>query len=434
MDNNDIKINNFTAEIAEVVTMATNGNETGEYIDEHASSFQTLENVVAVVVPVFFSIVCLIGFFGNNLVILVVTFNKQMRNTTNLLILNLAVADVLFIVCCVPFTATSYALPHSWPFGDAWCRMVQYLIYFLALVSIYTLVLMSLDRFLAVVYAVESMTWRTEGNCKIAIAATWIICAIFCTPLIFSHGESENISLGISYCGFLHNQTVPYLPEGWDVRWNLKTFTIAFFNGGYVFPLLLICGMYSIMLRRLWRQGPAGQASAESIRNKKRVVKMVLVVIVIFALSWLPIQVVLVLRSLDMFPISPFSVGIQIFSNLLSYGNSCVNPILYAFLSEPFRRGFCAVVSCIRPSGPHGLHGNNGNAPTNRFQKPKKLQHTDPPPKNTIALTINHTVIEDNGVSKNNLGDQNSKQVAQVHVQEQNALLEPNLNKETNNV
>ena len=120
MDNNDIKINNFTAEIAEVVTMTTNGNETGEYIDEHASSFQTLENVVAVVVPVFFSIVCLIGFFGNNLVILVVTFNKQMRNTTNLLILNLAVADVLFIVCCVPFTATSYALPHSWPFGDAW--------------------------------------------------------------------------------------------------------------------------------------------------------------------------------------------------------------------------------------------------------------------------------------------------------------------------
>ena len=67
-----------------------------------------------------FRIVCLIGFLGNNLVILVVTFNKQMRNTTNLLILNLAVADVLFIVCCVPFTATSYALPHNWPFGDVW--------------------------------------------------------------------------------------------------------------------------------------------------------------------------------------------------------------------------------------------------------------------------------------------------------------------------
>ena len=50
------------------------------------------------------------------------------------------------------------------------CRFVQFLIYALAMVSIYTLVLMSLDRFLAVVYAVESMTWRTEANCKVAIA------------------------------------------------------------------------------------------------------------------------------------------------------------------------------------------------------------------------------------------------------------------------
>ena len=63
-----------------------------------------------------------------------------------------------------------------------------------------------------------------------------------------------------------------------------------------MFPLLLICGMYSVMLRRLWAHGPGGHASAESIRNKKRVIKMVLVVIVIFALSWLPIQIVLVLR------------------------------------------------------------------------------------------------------------------------------------------
>ncbi len=42
-------------------------------------------------------------------------------------------------------------------------------------------------------------------------------------------------------------------------------------------------------------------------------------------------------------------------SQILAYSNSCINPILYAFLSEPFRRGFCAVITCIRPSGPHGV-------------------------------------------------------------------------------
>ena len=53
-------------------------------------------------------------------VVLVVSFNKQMRNTTNLLILNLAVADILFIVFCVPFSAAAYAMPHNWIFGDPW--------------------------------------------------------------------------------------------------------------------------------------------------------------------------------------------------------------------------------------------------------------------------------------------------------------------------
>ncbi len=89
-------------------------------------NMQRLERVVTIVVPIFFSVVVLVGFFGNLLVVLVVAFNRQMRNTTNMLILNLAVADILFIVFCVPFTATGYALPHAWPFGDTWWVLVYY--------------------------------------------------------------------------------------------------------------------------------------------------------------------------------------------------------------------------------------------------------------------------------------------------------------------
>lgn len=46
-----------------------------------------------------------------------------MRSTTNLLIINLAIADLLFVFFCVPFTATDYILP-AWPFGDYWCKFV----------------------------------------------------------------------------------------------------------------------------------------------------------------------------------------------------------------------------------------------------------------------------------------------------------------------
>lgn len=116
-------------------------NGTAEFTEEEKEALEamkSLERIVSIVVPIFFSIVVLVGFFGNLLVVLVVAFNRQvrdcllakgpcqnvdllqMRNTTNLLILNLAVTDILFIVFCVPFTAVSYALPHSWPFGQFW--------------------------------------------------------------------------------------------------------------------------------------------------------------------------------------------------------------------------------------------------------------------------------------------------------------------------
>jgi allatostatin receptor len=58
----------------------------------------------------------------------------------------LQVADILFIVVCVPFTAADYAFTSAWPFGDLWCKLNQFLIVATAFVSIYTLVLMALDR------------------------------------------------------------------------------------------------------------------------------------------------------------------------------------------------------------------------------------------------------------------------------------------------
>ena len=115
--------------------------------EEYKKNLQELEKVVPYLVPILFSIIILIGFVGNILVVLIVSLNKNMRNTTNLLILNLAVADILFIVFCIPFTAADYYLTSAWPFGATWCKINQFLIFTTATVSIYTLVLMATDRF-----------------------------------------------------------------------------------------------------------------------------------------------------------------------------------------------------------------------------------------------------------------------------------------------
>src|SRR5688500_8436152 len=146
-----------------------------------------MERIVSVVVPIIFGIIFVVGLFGNALVVIVVASNQQMRNTTNLLILNLAIADLLFIIFCVPFTATDYVLSY-WPFGATWCKMVQYIIIVTAYASVITLVLMSADRFMAVVYPVTSISLRTDRNILLAIAVSWVVILVACAPALLAHG------------------------------------------------------------------------------------------------------------------------------------------------------------------------------------------------------------------------------------------------------
>ena len=116
------------------------------------------------------------------------------------------------------------------------CKMWQFTTLATALVSIYTLVLMSLDRFLAVVFPIESMTWRTEPKCTLAIAFTWITTGVFCIPIIFSHRVITRVHEGKTYlyCNFDDNATIAFLPESWDMRWNelaYRVSTIKLANG-----------------------------------------------------------------------------------------------------------------------------------------------------------------------------------------------------------
>lgn len=133
----------------------------GEVDLDQLEADRRLELTISIIVPIFFSLIGITGFVGNLLVVITVIFNQSMRNTTNLLIFNLSFADLLFICFCIPFTAVDYSFG-QWPFGLTWCKTVQYLIVVTAYISIYTLVLMSMDRFLAVCYPVSRI--RNERN------------------------------------------------------------------------------------------------------------------------------------------------------------------------------------------------------------------------------------------------------------------------------
>ncbi|KAL1481622.1 hypothetical protein MTO96_034339 [Rhipicephalus appendiculatus] len=290
------------ANISRTSSLEQDRNEYDDY-----GEIRVVEEVLAIAVPILFGVIAVIGFFGNALVVLVVLCNPQMRSTTNILIINLAMADLLFIVFCVPFTGWDYTLNY-WPFGDTWCRIVQYLVIVCAYASIYTLVLMSLDRFLAVVHPITSMTIRTERNAYLAIMFTWVLILLACIPALYSHGMI--IEEAYSSCTFRV-----------DKGYNIAAFQISFFMSSFVVPLALIFVLYVLMLKRLWLGSHFWRANLYGR------------------------------------PMNPPRIVVQIASQVLAYTNSCVNPFLYAFLSDNFRRSFRKAIFCYRKASVRSVGG-----------------------------------------------------------------------------
>ena len=102
-----------------------NATDNNTYLNYSEEAFD--HQIYAILVPLIWGILTVIGAFGNALVIFTLVRNGD-RNATNYFVINLAISDLAFVVIVVPFTATLYALP-SWVFGSGMCKVTMYMIY-----------------------------------------------------------------------------------------------------------------------------------------------------------------------------------------------------------------------------------------------------------------------------------------------------------------
>lgn len=127
-------------------------------------------------------------------------------------------------------------------------------------------------------------------------------------------------------------------------------FAVCIFLFSFIIPVLVISVCYSLMIRRL-RGVRLLSGSREKDRNLRRITRLVLVVVAVFVGCWTPVQVFVLAQGLGVQPGSEAAVAVLRFCTALGYVNSCLNPILYAFLDENFKacfRKFCCAPALRR--------------------------------------------------------------------------------------
>lgn len=127
-------------------------------------------------------------------------------------------------------------------------------------------------------------------------------------------------------------------------------FAVCIFLFSFIIPVLIISVCYSLMIRRLHGVRLLS-GSREKDRNLRRITRLVLVVVAVFVGCWTPVQVFVLVQGLGVQPGSETTVAILRFCTALGYVNSCLNPILYAFLDENFKacfRKFCCASALHR--------------------------------------------------------------------------------------
>ncbi|KAL6482675.1 hypothetical protein MHYP_G00075470 [Metynnis hypsauchen] len=255
-----------------------------------------------VVLPVIYSVICAVGLTGNTAVIYVILKAPKMKTVTNMFILNLAIADDLFTLV-LPINIAEHLL-HYWPFGEVLCKIILSIDHYNIFSSIYFLTVMSVDRYLVVLATVRSkrMPYRTYRAAKIVSLCVWVLVILIVVPFTVFAGvyvspdDSERKSCVLSFPS----------PEGsWFKASRIYTLIL-----GFAIPVSTICILYTMMLYKLRNMRLNTNAKALD-KAKKRVTVMVFIVLAVC---------------------------------LLSYANSCLNPFLYAFLDDSFRKAFKKIV------------------------------------------------------------------------------------------
>ncbi|XP_023207921.1 B2 bradykinin receptor-like [Xiphophorus maculatus] len=303
---------------ANLTSLAKDGDKTN-------SNNCSLDNWIFTYVPAYIMSISVLGIVLNIFVLMVFILHKKPCTVAEIYLSNLAAAD-LFLVSFLPFWAVNAWNKFDWIFGLGLCKMVNVSILMNVYCSIYFLVLISIDRYLALVHPLSQEKMRRPRFAKISCVVVWILGLILSVPKFIN--RKLVLHRNITSC----SEADPTI---------LKTTESMILVLGFFIPISIIFFCTVNILKSLRNRSMEG---VNAKKNNHKANTLVLAVLLAFLICWVPFHLREVPTWLNKAGILTdcSSMKVQSFCGqiftYLAFFNSVLNPILYVIVGRNFRK------------------------------------------------------------------------------------------------
>ncbi|XP_037550861.1 B1 bradykinin receptor [Nematolebias whitei] len=298
--------------------------------DPSESSASTEWELIHTILPPYIFIISLLGLLFNGFVLAVFAAQRDRLTVPELYLSNLALADFL-LLCGLPFWGTYILNRFNWSYGDALCKLVNSIIGINFYTSIYTLVMISIDRYLALVKTMKARWLRRTLYAKVICFIIWLLGILLSTPTIVHRKVKFMEEFETTSC------VLDYAHESfWKLAHQILMNVV-----GFVLPVLVIVFSSWNIIKALARRTESGGFHDA---NDTKATVLVYAVTLLFLLCWTPFQVFTFLDTLcdvkvldEMLWFHTLNIGGQV-SAYLAFLNSTLNPLVYVFSGQYFRK------------------------------------------------------------------------------------------------
>lgn len=294
------------------------------------SCTSSLKDVNSIGVVIGYIIVFLLGLIGNSMVMFAVCTMKKHRTSTDIYLMQLAIADLMFSLT-LPFWAV-FVNESNWVFGTFLCKLLSGVQEIAFYSCVFLLACISIDRYMAIVKATQSFS-KQHHVVRAACVMVWLGATVLAIPIVVQR-EALQIQ-GYMHC--YENVTAKKMD---DWRLGLRVLRHVF---GFFFPLTVMLVCYGCTVLTLFRSRNS---------QKHKAMRVILCVVLAFVICWLP-------NNLSEFVDTLLRGGLindtcQNRDNLdmamyvtqaLAFMHCAINPILYAFVGKKFRDHLLTLLS-----------------------------------------------------------------------------------------